>query len=72
LKDVLPIIIDLKKPSIKPRHWIKICEITKKNLNHEQPDNFFISELINANLLAYLEDIVDITESADKQLKIES
>ncbi len=24
LKEVLPIIIDLKKPSIQPRHWIKI------------------------------------------------
>lgn len=72
LKDVLPIIIDLKKPSIKPRHWIKICDITGKQLNYENPDNFYINDLINANLLAYLEDIVDITESADKQLKIES
>ena len=40
LKDVLPIIIDLKKPSIKQRHWLKICEITKKNINYENPDNF--------------------------------
>lgn len=31
-----------------------------------------MSELISANLLQYLEDIQDITESADKQLKIES
>lgn len=72
LKDVLPIIIDLKKPSIKGRHWIKICDITGKTINYENPDNFFVSELIQANLLAYLEDIMDITESADKQLKIES
>jgi dynein heavy chain len=41
-------------------------------LNYENPDNFFISELISANLLQFLEDILDVTESADKQLKIES
>ena len=51
---------------------MKICEITKKNINYENPDNFQVSDIIQANLLAYLEDIVDITESADKQLKIES
>ena len=28
LKDVLPIIVDLKKPSIMPRHWQKLIEIT--------------------------------------------
>jgi len=38
LKEVLPIIIDLKKPSIKPRHWQKICDITGKTLNYENPD----------------------------------
>ena len=38
LKEVLPNIIDLKKPSIKPRHWQKICEITGKVLNYENPD----------------------------------
>jgi dynein heavy chain len=46
LKEVLPIIIDLKKPSIKARHWNKICEITEKTLNYDNPDNFFVSELI--------------------------
>ncbi len=59
-------IIDLKKPSIKERHWIKICEITDKQLNYQNPENFFVSELIQANILAFKEDIDDITESADK------
>jgi hypothetical protein len=30
-----------------------------------------IEDLLTANLLQFQEDIVDITESADKQLKIE-
>jgi len=70
LKEVLPIIIDLKKPSIMDRHWVKIIEITGAKLNYENPDQMYIEDLMNANLLSYLEDIVDITESADKQLKI--
>jgi dynein heavy chain len=52
-KDVLPIIIDLKKPSIKPRHWIRINEITKSNLNYENPEVMTINDIINANLLQY-------------------
>lgn len=63
---ILPIIKELKKPSIKPRHWQKIVEITGKTLNYENPDNFFISDIINCDLLAHEDDIVDITDSADK------
>jgi dynein heavy chain len=34
LKDVLPLIIDLKKPSIKDRHWDRVIEVTGKKLNY--------------------------------------
>ena len=40
-------------------------------MNYENEDNFYMSDLIEAGLLKYSEDIVDITDSADKQLKIE-
>lgn len=66
LKEVLPLITDLKKPSIRDRHWIKICEITGTRLNYENPDQMLIEDLLKAELLKYQEDIVDITESADK------
>jgi dynein heavy chain len=66
LKEVLPIIMDLKKPSIKARHWQKVIEISGKQLNYENEDNFYMSDLIEAGLLKYAEDIVDITDSADK------
>ena len=71
LKEVLPMITDLKKPSIRPRHWQKVIEISGVSLNYENEDNFFLSDLIEAGLLRFQEDIVDITDSADKQLKIE-
>jgi dynein heavy chain, axonemal len=70
LRDVLPIIIDLKKPSILTRHWAKIAEITNTKLNYENSDQMTIEDLMGANLLNFTEDIVDICESADKQMKI--
>ena len=58
LKDILPIIIDLKKPSIKQRHWDKINELivqtpNQKPLEYLNEDNFFLSDLIDCPLLAY-------------------
>ena len=32
---------------------------------------FYLSDLMDAGLLDFIDDIVDICESADKQLKIE-
>jgi len=49
-----------------PRHWQKIIEITGVPLNFEQEDNFFLQDLIEAKLLEYQEDIIDVTDSADK------
>jgi dynein heavy chain, axonemal len=70
LKEILPQIRELKKPSIQPRHWQRIKEVTGKNLNFEHEDNFYLSDLIEADLLSHIEDIMDICDSADKQLKI--
>lgn len=72
LKEQLPLIISLKKPSIKSRHWEKIKEITNTKLNYENPEQFYIEDIMAAKLLNFREDVEDITESADKQLKIEA
>ena len=56
----------LKKPSINARHQQKVIEISEVPLNYENKENFYMSDLIEAGLLKYSEDIVDITDSADK------
>jgi len=71
-KDILPILLALKKPSIQPRHWKQIIDITGKELNYEQEDGFYLNDLLEAHLLDHKEDIEDIADSADKQLKIQS
>ncbi|KAL4479549.1 hypothetical protein ABPG72_018535, partial [Tetrahymena utriculariae] len=72
LKEQLPILSGLKKPSIEVRHWEKIKEITRTKLNYENPEQFKIEDLVGAKLLDFREDIEDIIVSADKELKIRS
>ncbi len=67
----MPYIKELKEPMIKDRHWEIIISVTKKQLNYQQPDNFYFKELIEANLTNFQEDIEDIIDSAKKQDKIE-
>lgn len=70
-RDILPFIVALKKPSIRDRHWKKIIDITGKHMNYDQPDQLFLKDILGAGMLDYAEEIEDITDSADKQLKIE-
>eukprot|EP00397_Hematodinium_sp_SG-2012_P000031 GEMP01000031.1.p1 GENE.GEMP01000031.1~~GEMP01000031.1.p1 ORF type:complete len:4639 (+),score=1050.01 GEMP01000031.1:391-14307(+) len=67
---LLPLLMDLGKKSIMPRHWQQVMDMTGKTLAVES-DNFKLQSLIDANLTEFLDEISDICESADKQLVIE-
>lgn len=56
---------------IKDRHWEQLVKFTNKRLNFRQPDNFYIREIMEANLMSYEEDLEDLIDSAKKQDKIE-
>ena len=71
-RDILPLVQSLKKPSIQSRHWKSIIDITGRDLNYEQEDAMYLKDLLDAQLLNHKEDIEDIADSADKQLKIQS
>jgi len=71
-KEILPLIESLKRPAIKARHWKEISELVKKEFNYEHDDAFFLSDILEAKLLNFREDIEDICDTAVKQLKIES
>ena len=71
LKDVLPIIIDIKKQQIKERHWKSICEITGVQLDYDHEDIMNFNDLLECRLLDFQEEVVDIIDSAEKQQKIE-
>lgn len=68
--DVLPLLQELSKESIKPRHWDAVMEKTGTHLDVSAPD-FKLQALMDANIVHYKADIEEITDGADKQLKIE-
>ena len=71
--EIIPLIEALAKPSIRPRHWDEIIEMTKvdpEDMPYES-EQFVLSQLLAAPLLNFKEDIEDICDSADKQLKLE-
>ena len=68
--EIIPLVEALAKPSIKPRHWDQIIEMTKKEIPYDS-EQFCLSQLLEAPLLQFKEDIEDITDSADKQLKLQ-
>lgn len=68
---MLPVIVILKKDSVKDRHWEALNEKTEHRIPFDQPEIFIIEDLTRAKVLDLIEDIEEIGESADKQKKIE-
>ena len=69
--EVLPMLKELSKPSVKTRHWEELSQVTGESLNFSSEEVFYLSRLLEINLLEYREEIEEIMESADKQDKIE-
>ena len=70
MTESLPLVEALAKPSIRPRHWDEVIGLTKEDIPYAS-ESFSLQQLLKANLLAYKEDVEDITDSADKHLKLE-
>jgi len=71
MTEVLPLVQALAKPSIRDRHWEDIMELSKnKNIPYNQ-ENFVLKHIFDANLLEIQDDVEEITDSADKQLRLE-
>lgn len=70
MTDIIPLIDALSKPTIKDRHWEEIIELSNTQIEY-QAENFNLDMLLQAPLIQIKEDIEDITESADKQAKLE-
>jgi dynein heavy chain len=68
---VLPLLEELSKDSIKARHWEEIMKICGKEFDVVGNLDFKLESLIAANLVPVREEIEEITDGADKQLKIE-
>jgi dynein heavy chain len=70
---VLPLIAEFTKESIKDRHWAELIELTETDpeaLVYDDPE-FKLVSLLEIDLVTKAEEIEEITDGADKQMKIE-
>ena len=71
MQAVLPLVVALARPAIRPRHWEEIIELTATEIPYAS-ETFKLQDLLEAPLLAVQEDVEFIGDSAGKQLKLES
>jgi dynein heavy chain len=67
---ILPMIQELTKESIMERHWQEIMQITNSEFDPTSAE-FKLQSLLDINMPAKREEIEEVTDGADKQLKIE-
>ena len=68
--ETLPLVQQLAHPAMRQRHWQQLMTVTGRQLL-VYADNFKLSTLLEADLLEFIEDVEDITNSATKELQIE-
>ena len=66
---VLPLIQQLKQPSMRQRHWKELMEVT--GVQFTMDSNFCMADLINLNLHLYEEDVESVVIKSSKELGIE-
>jgi dynein heavy chain len=68
---VLPLLTELSKESIKPRHWSEVMKVTGKTFTVDS-EELKLQTLLDADLVTPHEEVEEICEGADKELGIES
>jgi dynein heavy chain len=68
---VLPLLSELCKDCVKPRHWKDVMDVTKTQIAIDNSE-MKLSSLLDAHLENHREQIEEICESAEKQMSIET
>lgn len=68
---ILPLLEELSKDSIKVRHWEEVMEICEMHFDVIGNPDFKLQSLLEADLVSKRDEIEEVTDGADKQLKIE-
>ena len=67
---VLPLINELHSPSMEPRHWKDLMNITQKTINHTSP-TFCLENLLHLQLHKFEDDVREIVSQSQKEATIE-
>jgi dynein heavy chain, axonemal len=68
---ILPLISDLHSKSMMNRHWKRLMAITGKNIAFSSP-KFCLEDLIQLELYKYSDEVNELVDSANKELRIET
>ena len=66
----LPLITDLKNPSMRERHWKNVMEIIGKKFDQNSKD-FTLDAIARMQMHNYVEEIAEISNAATMELGIE-
>ena len=69
-KAVMPLILDLKEPAMRDRHWKRLMEQVGKDFD-PYSEEFTLGSMIDLELAAFSEQVSDISGAAAQELKIE-
>ena len=67
---VLPLVHELHSPAMRDRHWKALITVTRKSF--EKGPSFALEDLLALELHLYVEGVMEIVETANKELKVES
>eukprot|EP00759_Apiculatamorpha_spiralis_P009111 PhF_6_TR15928/c0_g1_i1/m.24700/K10408/DNAH; dynein heavy chain, axonemal len=70
MADVLPVLEQLGKTSIKERHWRHVMEICGTYWKTDA-DVFKLRDVVEAKVLVYKDDILDLATASDKECELE-
>lgn len=66
----LPLIGDLKNPSMRSRHWDRVRALIQQEFDENSPE-FNLEVIINMHMQDFAEDIAEISNAATMELNIE-
>ena len=68
-KQVMPNVLDLGNPNMRPRHWDKVFKLIKQNYYPEMP--FSLSVLMGGGIMTFKDAIGDISGAASGEAQLE-
>ena len=70
-KAIMPLILDLKEPAMRDRHWKKLMTTVGKDFD-PKGDGFTLGTMIELKLDEFSEEVAEISQAANQELKIEN
>ena len=69
-QELLPLVVALRNPGLKDRHWAKLSEDLGFAVNGKDP-NFTLQKALKLDLVAHIETVEKVSESASKEYSLE-